>query len=82
MTSTDPVTTVIETVAAIDGGEVTALPPLHNYIDPEIVITVTTQDTAGDCQVAFQFVDHHIRVTQDGQVFVDGERREPDNIVN
>ncbi|WP_394351120.1 HalOD1 output domain-containing protein [Halorubrum sp. CBA1125] len=51
----------------------TEMPPLHDYIDPEILIKLAEQDTAGDCQVTFQFVDHQITVTQDVQVFIDGK---------
>lgn len=73
MTRTDLLVRVVKAVADADGVSSEELPPLHNYIDPEILHKLDDPETAGDWQFTFRFADHQVTVTHDAQVFVDGE---------
>ncbi|WP_049987866.1 HalOD1 output domain-containing protein [Halobellus rufus] len=73
MTQTDLITEVIEAVAAADGVELGEVPPLNDYIDPEILSLLNEQQRDGDWWFSFQFADHQVTVTKDSRIFIDGE---------
>lgn len=82
MTRTDLVTEVIRAVAAADGVAVSDVPPLYEYVDPDILDKLDAQDTAGNCRLTFQFADHEVTVTQDSQVFIDGTLQSKDRFTS
>lgn len=74
-------TAVVKAVAAVDGVEQSALPPLYDSVDPEILRKLSEQDKAGEPRVTFQFADHQVTVTQDERLFVDGTLQPRDTVV-
>lgn len=82
MTRTEIIPEVVKAVAAVDGVEVGEVPPLRDYVDPEILSKLTEQDREGEGRISFQYSDHQITVTQDAQVFVDGHLHATDKTAN
>ena len=74
MPRTDLFTRVIKTVAAADGVEPIEVDPLHDYIDPEILDKLDEMERKGDWTFEFVFGDYHITVTNDSQLFINGEQ--------
>ncbi|NUB92562.1 hypothetical protein HTZ84_04205 [Haloterrigena sp. SYSU A558-1] len=71
MTQTDVVTNVVKAVAAQDGVEPGELDLLYEYIDPEVLENICEQEK-GDWNFTFQYSDHQVTLTHEGQIFVDG----------
>ena len=73
MTRTDLLTEVIKAVAAADGVDPAETEPLHDYIDPEVLYKLDEMQNEHDWSFAFQYGDHHVTITHDSRVLVDGE---------
>jgi hypothetical protein len=72
MARADLLTGVVEAVAAADGVEPEAVPPLHDHIDPEVLHRLDEHEGEGDWRFTFQFADHRVTVTHDSRILVDG----------
>lgn len=73
MTRSGLLTAVIEAVASADGIETAEVDPLHDAIDPDILNKLDRMEAERDWRFTFQYGDHQITVTDDSQVFIDGE---------
>jgi len=67
----DLLTEVVEAVADADGIEPVDVEPLHNHLNPEVLVALGKSDN-GDWSFTFQYTDHQITVTAESQVFIDG----------
>lgn len=65
------VTSVIEAVATADGVDPADLDSLYEYIDPDVLEQLSEQEKT-EWSFTFQYLDHQITVTHDGQLRVDG----------
>jgi hypothetical protein len=72
MTETDLVVKVVEAIANADGVDQEELDPLYTYIDPGMLEDLSGQKK-GEWSFTFQYADHQVTITQDEQIFVDGE---------
>ena len=69
----EPVTTsVIVSVAAVDGAEPTALPPLHRTIDTDALEAVVCSAHEADTplRVSFRYAGYRITVESDGSIAI------------
>jgi hypothetical protein len=67
----DPVLSIVEAVAAREGVDVTALPPLHEVIDPEILESLSgSGDNDPSTQVTFRYCGYRVTARADGSIFV------------
>jgi hypothetical protein len=73
MTRTGLLTEVIKAVAAADGKKPKEVDPLHHYVDPEILDKLDEMETKGDWRFTFQLRNYEVTVTDDSQVFLNGE---------
>ena len=72
MTETDLVVKVVEAIANADGVDKEELDPLYTYIDPGMLEDLSGREM-GEWSFTFQYADHQVTITQDEQIFVDGE---------
>ncbi|RQG91986.1 HalOD1 output domain-containing protein [Natrarchaeobius chitinivorans] len=65
-----PSTAVSRVVASLSGEDVTDLPPLYDFIDPDALDTLCTKRTRshrkGDCAVEFTYHGHRVRLESYG----------------
>lgn len=69
----EPVTTsVIVSVAAVDGAEPTALPPLHRTIDTDALEAVVGSAHEADTAlcVSFRYAGYRVSVETDGSILI------------
>lgn len=71
MTRHKIVTSLVETVAAVDGVDTAELDPLYEHIDPAILDKLYGQK-GSQWRLKFQYSDHQITLTHDGRIYVDG----------
>jgi len=71
MVPSDPVTRIVEAVAAADGVDPTELESLYPYVDPGVLQSLSEQDR-GEWTFTFQFSDHQVTFTHESTVLVDG----------
>ncbi|AGB38242.1 HalOD1 output domain-containing protein [Natronococcus occultus] len=72
MTETDLVVKVVEAIANVDGVDQEELDPLYTYIDPGMLENLSGPEK-GEWSFTFQYAAHQVTITQDEQIFVDGE---------
>lgn len=77
MAESDIVIEVLKAVAAADGVETTELDPLYDYVNPEAMHTLFAR-ARGRWNLTFQYSDHHVTVTHDSQILVDGVAYTPE----
>lgn len=74
------VTSVTKAVAAADGVDPEELEPLYDYIDPEVLVHLSEQDRT-EWSLTFQYLDHQITMTHNGQIRVDGVVYDSDIVI-
>lgn len=75
---TSVVNEVVDAVADVDGIDPVEIDPIYEYIDPEILEKLAEQDKKSGWKFTFQYSDHQITLTSNGQILVDGVARTTD----
>lgn len=66
---------IIDAVADANGVDATELEyALHDYVDTDALRLLATH--GGTWSLSFETPDHHVTVTSEGLILVDGERRD------
>ncbi|QCC47267.1 HalOD1 output domain-containing protein [Halobellus limi] len=73
MTRTDLLTEVVKAVAAADGVEPSAVEPLHEYIDPEVLYRLDGVENDTEWRFTFRYGTHYVTISHDSRVVVDGD---------
>lgn len=71
MTPDDIVGSIVDAVAATDGLEPEELEPLYEYVDASVFETLYDQESA-EWSFTFQYSDHQVTLTHEGEIIVDG----------
>lgn len=66
----DPVLTITEEIAALEGTRPTALPPLYESVDPDALASIVESCAAETTSVTFTYCGHTVTVDGGGEVDV------------
>lgn len=66
-----PASAVVDAVAEREGVETTALPPLYEAIEPDVLTTVHDADADSGKSVTFEYVGYTITVRADGTIVLE-----------
>lgn len=70
--SGSPSLAVLEAVAAHEDVEMASLPPLTEWIDPDVINKMFREDTrGGDPTVSFEYAGHHVTVTAPDTIHIE-----------
>lgn len=76
-----PSIAIVEKVAALEGTDLTELPPLYEVVDPEALdeLVESADPESADFEVEFPYCGHEVTVSTDGEI--DIEKATPEQAV-